>query len=271
MPKCKISRDPVEWFISKRNVESNIVPKLTDENLSKNEYSGIITFYDHNCRLNGPCDKKGEFTKSNKGESASVETPIAYVNYHTHPKGPYLSENVKWGWPSGEDMYVCLEFNSKDNLAHLVFTLEGTYVIKCVSKPLKKIWKPMERVLQETHKFRSGDHSYQYEHQESDDYWMKEFDKELLSPIRLGIKDRNAVGIPPFLFTLHQWVFFINRLTPNHVKKLYKKIKNKNIDIGNPKDKQKNDIPIFEVNFIREGNDIKFKQIWVSDGCPELN
>ena len=35
-----------------------------------------------------------------------------------------------WGWPSGEDLARSIEFAINGNLCHIVFSVEGTYVME---------------------------------------------------------------------------------------------------------------------------------------------
>lgn len=46
---------------------------------------------------------------------------------HTHPKACYLRNGVKYGWPSGQDVFTFLEENLP---IHFVLAIEGLYVIK---------------------------------------------------------------------------------------------------------------------------------------------
>jgi hypothetical protein len=64
-----------------------------------------------------------------KGDSASVDPPIAPVSLHTHPISCYEDEDCHWGWPSGEDMRESIRHSLGGNVAHFVFTVEGTYAI----------------------------------------------------------------------------------------------------------------------------------------------
>src|SRR5574343_773308 len=62
------------------------------------------------------------------GSEASVEAPEALLNYHSHPASCYLAERTVWGFPSGEDTRESILFGLKGSIAHLVLTIEGTYV-----------------------------------------------------------------------------------------------------------------------------------------------
>ena len=248
-PRCSVSDKQVLWSISVVEINKHIVPFLEE---GFPEYSGILVFQDNNC-ITGLCDKTLKLIeKSGDSGADSVATPLAYVNYHTHPKDCYIAEEVKYGWPSGEDCGVCLEFASKKNLAHLVFAVEGTYVIKCLTIPLKNTWFFIEEVLKLTHKLRSD---------LPDKEMVRDFNKELLTPLGIYRHYSNA---------LEQWLYFVNILTPNMAKALcalYKLPKTK-------KDKKnvKNMTPagndrIFEVKFVKAGRDITFLQGHINSEC----
>ena len=89
------------------------------------EYAGIIEFKQKNGKM-----KSVDFTIL-KGNSNSVYTPPKeYINFHTHPVSIYKSENTIWGWPSGDDSREIMKFAMNGNIAHLVFTVEGIYVMQ---------------------------------------------------------------------------------------------------------------------------------------------
>jgi hypothetical protein len=246
---CKVSDRQVKWSISANEIDNEITPLLKK---GLPEYSGTLVFKDYNCR-NGLCDKTlKEIQKSGDSGVDSVATPLAYVNYHTHPKSCYLSEDVKWGWPSGEDCRVCLEFANNKNLAHIVFTIEGAYVINCLKVPQKNTWFFIEEVLKLTHKFRSNGNDREI---------VSEFNKELLNP--LGIYNRwpNAK---------EQWLDFVNILTPNMAKflcSLYKlpktKKDKKNVKIMT----EDGDNRLFDIKFVPRGKDITFSQGYINQSC----
>ena len=70
------------------------------------------------------------------GNYASVLTPLSVVNFHTHPLQCYIDAETIWGWPSGEDLAQCLNFAEDNNLTHIIFAIEGTYVIDVNKKLL---------------------------------------------------------------------------------------------------------------------------------------
>jgi hypothetical protein len=148
--KCNIKLDiPIELI-------NQIQPELT-----KNyEISGVINCNEHNQVIG---------ISKNKGNKDSVYTPNHVINFHTHPISAYNEGNTVWGWPSGEDIRETIKFSLAGNKAHMVFTVEGIYVIQmnsCKVKKLKNVLDPVERgvlifIIEEyfkcTHNFRCID------------------------------------------------------------------------------------------------------------------
>lgn len=133
MPSCKIIDDKfADWEVSGDVLCENILP-LMFENY---ECAGSMTIGSQeivDCSK-GSCKKRHHISstieKINKGNATSVKTTDGYLNFHTHPFPCYKGENTVWGWPSGEDMRECIGFGMRENLVHMVFTLEGTYIIQ---------------------------------------------------------------------------------------------------------------------------------------------
>jgi len=220
MPNCTVSETQVMWTIDKETINKEFHQGLLKENV---EYAGVLSFHDHSC-TNGLCNKMIHSIDKDRGDAGSVRTPNGYVNYHTHPKSCYITEETKWGWPSGEDMGMCLLFAKNKNLIHIVFTVEGTYVIKVKNIPNKNTWKYIEEILKETHVFRSIGNNKKI---------SAEFRKGMLSPAGISNTTENRVS---------QWLYLVNSITLDNTKELYKKLYSKNINISGS-DK------IFEVNF----------------------
>jgi len=254
---CNISNEPVKWTIRAEDINRDIVPYLTK---GHPEYSGTIIFEDRNCRkYNGNgcnkqiCDKTSKkIQKSGDSGKDSVNTPLAYVNWHTHPESCYIAEKVKWGWPSGEDMKVCLSFANENNLAHVVFACEGSYVIKIMSKPLRNTWGFIENILKTTHKLRSiGD----------DRELVDNFNRELLHPIGIN---RN------YSHALEQWIHLINILTPNVSKmlcNLHGLCRTKASKKAVKSMPKSGDNRIYDVKFVPNGKSITFSQGYVNQNC----
>lgn len=108
-----------------------------------------------------------------KGSGCRSVIPDAEINFHTHPVECYLSQSAIWGWPSGGDMTMLLKMKEL-NKVHIVFSLEGTYLIK--TNPLaRKVLTPKQKEeigyeFVKTHKYRSFD-NYSKHHT----YFKKEF------------------------------------------------------------------------------------------------
>jgi hypothetical protein len=233
MSRCTRGKD-VTWVINKKVVNDLYYTNLAHK---KEEYSGKVVFSD-SCK-NGVCNKKFKDLTFSRGESESVLTPLAVINFHTHPYQCYVRENVKWGWPSGEDIRECIKFAKNGNLVHLVFSKEGTYIIKILStKELKpKVINFIEKVLIHTHEYRSKETQMKYK---------KLFYKELLYPI----------GLPEGQNSLVQWLSFVNELTPDNLNKLYG---GKLLPSGSNK--------LLEITLIKRTNDISFTQSYVQENC----
>lgn len=141
MPFCEldlISGQLVEWKIDPNilggpgDTKKTIFLSLFDQY----EYAGRFTMHyeiQKECTFD-TCElkpvQKSKIDKFNKGSATSVKTSDGYCNFHTHPFSCYKGEQTMWGWPSGEDMRECIGFMLRNNLFHLVFTLEGIYLIQ---------------------------------------------------------------------------------------------------------------------------------------------
>ncbi len=76
-----------------------------------------------------------------KGEGDGTNVPkggklaLGYANFHTHPKGEYKKQKVKYAWPSGDDYLSIMEKMYKENtILHIVATMEGIYAISLSPK-----------------------------------------------------------------------------------------------------------------------------------------
>lgn len=171
---CDIKLDKiVNWTIYKENIKDVLI----GTNLKKNgllyldyEAAGEINFINQTCKVYNSeiegCHKHTvENIKYKKGSTDSVITPHAIVNFHTHPLSCYVQAKTIWGWPSGEDLARSIEFALNNNVCHIVFAIEGTYIINInnelvnkinnVSSTLiQKIIDNVENIMQLTHKFR---------------------------------------------------------------------------------------------------------------------
>lgn len=162
MSKCTLNKDKIiTWKVDKDDWA-----KLYDLLYDDQEWAGDIKFGYTTCS-NGQCSKTGSVEKPNGGGKDSVKAPDTLVNFHTHPVSCYLAEKTILGWPSGEDMRESVHFGLKGNAAHLVLTMEGTYVIQVNPQLLKVLQKMksnldrglaiscMESYFKATHAFRT--------------------------------------------------------------------------------------------------------------------
>ncbi len=187
MPKqsnCKIyyNSENVNWSISKNNIEDTLLGNANSSKSSKlNKFSkkgllylnvesaGTIEFKDTSCKFNSNhekvCNKENTTgLKYKNGNKDSVMTPLSVVNFHTHPLSCYIDAETIWGWPSGEDLAQCINFANENNLTHLIFAIEGTYILdfnkmllnylRTNKKLLKLITKNIEEIFKMTHKHR---------------------------------------------------------------------------------------------------------------------
>jgi hypothetical protein len=124
---CSISlkKKHIKWeinpFSSKSQEDGN---KILESLFHKNEYTGTFQFELKNNEM------LSSLLKLKSGDSSSVESIPSLVNMHTHNLPNYLEEKCIFASPSGEDMRECIRMGLKGNLCHLVFSLEGTYVIQ---------------------------------------------------------------------------------------------------------------------------------------------
>ena len=70
---------------------------------------------------------KGQMTK---GQFNNVNLPRGIVDWHTHPRTCRSPNNCTLGLPSPADMMNILIGSSKGNLAHMVYSTEGVYLIR---------------------------------------------------------------------------------------------------------------------------------------------
>jgi hypothetical protein len=254
MTKCE-KKGKVLWTINKEIINNIFYNNLIDK---PHEYAGEIMFEDNKqCNVkNGYkiCNKIYKKHFLNKGENDSVETPLAVVNFHTHPKSCYEAEQVKWGWPSGEDMRECTRFAKKGNLFHMIMSVEGTYVVETIIDSHKMgddIIKVMENLLIITHEYRTG---YNFKK------FREEFYFNFLEPIQLS----------PGKDSLKQWMNLVNNLTISNIVTL--SIKNDVITNNKGKklvQKYKGilNTKIFKVFLFKPSEKIEICQSYVKEKC----
>lgn len=157
----------IKWEISKELLSDTLL-NPNDKNkkgllMEKVECAGKIIFENVNCKIIDSkkiCDKNYKTHTVIMGDKYSVNTPLSDVNFHTHPLQCYKDNMVIWGWPSGEDMRQCIYFAQQNNIFHVIFTIEGTFIIlvnkKKISMSISTI-KCIEDFFKMTHEFRSFD------------------------------------------------------------------------------------------------------------------
>ena len=228
---CTISKKKVKW-----SIDPDFIKQIKYSiNNDKNEKAGVLLFTDTDCK-NGVSNKMSTKFKINNGNGASVYTPQGIINFHTHPKSAYQGENAVYGWPSGEDMYQCINFAKDGTLIHIVFTLEGAYIIK-VNKILnQKDAKILEEIFKNTHIYRSANQSTQ----------LKNF--------------RKTFGIPGKT-TKEIWLKLANGLTLNKLYTLHNLFNNKRLNI--PDDNEN----IFEISLVPIKNTLTFNANYIAEKC----
>ena len=205
---CNPSLEKVSWTINKNDIENILLKKSKYSKygllFEDREYAGKIHFEDYSCK-NDICNKSSNNINISKGSKDSVYTPLSVVNFHTHPLSCYLDNETIWGWPSGEDLKECISFSKKGNLTHIIFTVEGTYIIE-VNRDCKitsNVAKCIEELFKNTHKYR-----LYYNPDETGYDLHSEFDKLYLKPIQLN-KEKNI---------LYSWLSLVNNLTLDKLK-----------------------------------------------------
>tara|TARA_B100000900_G_scaffold416244_1_gene450492 strand:+ start:846 stop:1571 length:726 start_codon:yes stop_codon:yes gene_type:complete len=233
---CKRSEKTVNWVLS-----SDFIRKIR-ESLDKDkiEIAGKILFKDEETCKKDVCNKKSTEYKINRGNEDSVATPYGIINFHTHPKKCYIDANTVYGWPSGEDIYQCIAFARKDNLIHIVFTLEGAYIIK-VNKIINTSQSKMvENILKYTHEFRGPNPKKQ-----------NELFQSMISILKLR-KQSNPVNT---------WINLMNNMSLKNIYTLYNHKFKKNLTI--PSDNTN----VFSVELVKYGKTIKFNTNYISEVC----
>lgn len=227
-----MSTKQVKWTLSPDFLKE-ILRSLKEDS---NEIAGKIMFSDRNCK-NGVCDKFSTDSKIRQGNGSSVYTPLGIINFHTHPNSIYKREKTKYGWPSGEDMGQCLRFFDKGTVVHIVFTMEGAYIISLENKIPPRHYKYVEDIFKFTHNFRILNQKTA----------LKNF-KEFLSPIYKTNKKN----------TVDMWLEMANKMTLNKLYKLSKEYLDYTGKI--PSDNKK----IFNVKLIKYSKNMRFSARYVT-------
>ena len=228
---CSISKKKVAWTI-----EPDFLREIkTALNNDKDEKAGVLLFADYNCK-SGVCDKKSTKFRINNGNGASVYTPRGIINFHTHPRSAYIGENAVYGWPSGEDMHQIINFAKDGTLIHIVFALEGAYIIKVNKIINERDAKILEDVFKTTHIYRSKNQSTQ----------LRNFKKDF------GITGVTTVDI---------WLKLANGISLSKLYTLYNSINDKKLNVP------KSDENVFEVSLVPLGTTLTFKANYIPEKC----
>ena len=70
----------------------------------------------------------------------TIEPPLHYINWHSHPHICYKKNNCYIGWPSGQDMKYIFYNYYYGLLFHLLFTAEGLYTIQLTEKAMRMVY-----------------------------------------------------------------------------------------------------------------------------------
>lgn len=234
--ECKINKTIVEWTL-----DPNFVKEIRKYIATgKTEVAGDIIFKDTGDCKKGICNKKSTPKyKINNGNSDSVMTPTGLINFHTHPQSIYTTEETKYGWPSGEDMAQVIKFVKLNTIRHIVFTVEGAYIIKVNKKVTNYHANMIENVLKYTHIYRSLDQKTQY----------KQFKK-----------DFNVSGKT----TVYMWLNLVNNLTLNKLYKYYNQFNTNKRRVPSGKDANE---AIFTVKLKKLTNNFTFQANHINEDC----
>lgn len=306
--ECKIHYDSeyVSWTIPKHCIDTVLLGDKTGKTgktgllFLKVESAGEVEFKDTSCKINKNNEKvcNKSMTKSLKfknGKNDSVLTPLSVVNFHTHPLSCYIDAETVWGWPSGEDLGQCLNFANDNNLTHIIFAIEGTYVIdvnkillhylRLDKKLFEQIRNNIEEIFKLTHK-----HRMLYNDKNPNVTLEQEFNEIFLKPVHLSNRENIMLS----------WLNLVNNLTLEKLSILSNEFSNyfkniKSIKLHNIDSKYLS-LKIFSIDFFRNNtiqwnkqmnkeqiydyfckhskdlkielpNEIKYKAPFVSESC----
>ena len=241
---CKLSKTLVEWVIPKKNINKVLLgDKYNGLLFKKYETAGKIEFGDFQCKLDSGKEKVCDKTmtselKFKNGNSDSVLTPLAVINYHTHPLSCYIEGETIWGWPSGEDLRQCIRFAKDGNVSHIIFAIEGTYIIDVNRIILPYIDEYIEQCIEYIFKVT---HNYRV-HSEN----LKPFFEKFCKPLK--VNDKNI---------LICWNKIVSNLTIKTLIVLFKNVLNKDMTTKLSKKIMDSDkimnTKIYNIQFIKNG------------------
>ena len=249
---CKIYYESefVSWVIPKNCIKDTLLKKPGGLLFLNVESAGEVQFKNDTCKINSKsektCDKKMKSIKFKKGNKDSVMTPLAVVNFHTHPLSCYIEAETVWGWPSGEDLAQCLNFAKDNNLTHIIFSIEGTYIIDVnktlINKINNRLFKIIRNNIQEIFKL-THKHRMYYNEPEPHVSLNFEFNRVFLKPLGMNIYNYENI--------LCAWIDLVNKLTLDKLKILsnifFNIINIKIID----NDEAIKDLNIFNIFFVK--------------------
>ena len=122
-------------------ITSDLMKKIYDTYIQKNyEYGGIMgvkSINENNYILGLAAITKGS------EKDFEVKTPNYYITWHTHPFICYVKNLCYIGWPSGTDMGLIVSGYETGQIAHVLFSNEGTYVLQ-LSPQMMEFMRAME-------------------------------------------------------------------------------------------------------------------------------
>lgn len=145
-------------YILKRDTMNDLLIKKNKLLVKGNEYAGSFDFGGKKCS-NSKCFKFSFGTQLKVGKKCYSDIPNTIISFHTHPVYCYIDGRAIWGWPSGMDMQGVLKL--KQTQYHIVFALEGTYIISVPEFVRNNIsiadTKRVGELFSMTHEFRTID------------------------------------------------------------------------------------------------------------------
>lgn len=212
----------------------------------KNEYAGVFNFGDKTCSKSS-CFRVSFGVKSIKGNKCYSDIPNGKINFHTHPVSCYVDTGSIWGWPSGMDMKAAIQLD--DNDYHLVFALEGTYIISVPEIVKRNINNSELNTIGEffsrTHEFRCIDNydahgknfkkqfGLKYKTNEPIDIWLKLVNNYTINIDNKNTKVFNVTFIPnlsfQYLYEPSKVLDIINSLNSKNINKFIRYSKTINL------------------------------------------
>lgn len=257
MSSCQINKKTmITWTINPAHIKELIGTSI---NKKKNgllfldiEVAGLIQFNsEEKCNMNY-CDKTTTSSiKSTKGKKDSVMTPLGVINFHTHPLSCYIEAETIWGWPSGEDLSICIDFaedSYKPHICHIIFAVEGTYIIevnKSLLDQIKKYKSLLTAVKHNINNIFQLTHKYRMYYNDNKISLEQEFYKNFLQHLSLQPQEN----------ILKDWLLLVNKMNINNLNilsNIFKKLEELQLKVLNNLSYSNinSNIPIFNVTFV---------------------